>query len=374
MLLRRRRFLEASLGAVCGAFGTRALARPTAATPHYASAFSTAEGMPKAGVFSGEGEMLAAWPLPGRGHAVAGHPGRSEIVVFARRPGTFALVFNPLSDAPPRHIESRPDRHFYGHGAYSADGRWLFATENDFDRGRGCIGVYDAVAGYRREHEFEAYGIGPHEIALLGDGRQLLVANGGIQTHPARGRRKLNLASMSPSLAYIDSASGALLQQHRLPPALHQLSIRHLAVAPDGQVVLGMQYEGPRDRQVPLVAFQRGGEDIEVAMTEPGALRAMRHYVGSVAVDAAGQIAVATAPRGGVMTFWSLGERRYLGGLRLGDGCGAAPAGLPGRFLLSSGFGRLLTHNLVSGLSEPADLSPVGIAWDNHLTALWLPR
>src|SRR3546814_5410151 len=108
-------------------------------------------------------------------------------------------------------------------------GRWLYACENDYDNARGCIGIYDATAGYRREAELEAYAIGPHEMVLLSDGRTLAVANGGIQTHPARRREKLNIDTMQTSLAYIDAESGALLHDHPLPPAMHQAAIRPIA-------------------------------------------------------------------------------------------------------------------------------------------------
>ena len=50
---------------------------------------------------------------------------------------------------------------------------------------------------------------GPHEIRLLPQGDTLVVANGGIETHPDSGRSKLNLPTMRPNLAYI-TIDGAL--------------------------------------------------------------------------------------------------------------------------------------------------------------------
>src|SRR3546814_6108125 len=77
------------------------------------------------------------------------------------------------SDLPATRFDAAAGRHFYGHGVFSPDGRWLYACENDYDNARGCIGIYDATAGYRREAELEAYAIGPHEMVLLSDGRPL---------------------------------------------------------------------------------------------------------------------------------------------------------------------------------------------------------
>src|SRR3546814_21478 len=90
-------------------------------------------------------------------------------------------------------------------------------------------------------------------------------------------------------------------------------------------------------------------------------------------LDAAGQVLAASAPRGGAITFWSVAERRYLSSLPLGDGCGVAPSGEPGGFLASSGYGRLVHHNALSGqttrLDDPGATS---VAWDNHLLAMTL--
>lgn len=325
-------------------------------------------------VIAEDGRIVATLPLPGRGHGAARRPDRAEVVAFARRPGRFALVFDPLSGEPTRRINAAIGRHFYGHGVFSRDGRWLFACENDYDNARGCIGVYDATAGYRREGEFDSHAIGPHELILLADGRTLAVANGGIHTHPDKGREKLNIDTMQPSLAYIDAESGSLLHDHRLPAVLHKASIRHLAASADGTVSVVMQYEGPRNDLVPLVGFHRGEEE-EIALPNPGdaVLTSMRQYCGAAAVDASGRVLAVSAPRGGVITFWSMAERRCLSSLSLGDGCGVAPAGEPGGFLASSGYGKLVHHNALSGdTTDLVDPAAAPVAWDNHLLAVAL--
>ena len=74
---------------------------------------------------------------------------------------------------------------------FSADGSLLYATENAFDSGEGRIGLYAADDGFRRRGEFASHGIGPHQLCLAPDGQTLLVANGGIRTHPDYRRRGL---------------------------------------------------------------------------------------------------------------------------------------------------------------------------------------
>jgi hypothetical protein len=143
-----------------------------------------------------------------------------------RRPGSFALAFDIHDRREPVLFTTPANRHFYGHGVFSRDGRLLYATEHDNETRQGLIGVYNATAGFKRIGEMPTYGIGPHEVILLADGKTLAVANGGIETHIETGREKLNLDSMQPSLAFVDSTSGALIAQHKQSSELHKLSIR----------------------------------------------------------------------------------------------------------------------------------------------------
>ena len=371
----RRRLLAGS-AALSAAWGLpwAAAALQAAEQRCFVSACSDQAHHTLARVIAEDGRIVATLQLPGRGHGAARRPGKREAVVFARRPGRFALAFDPLSGEPALCIDAAKGRHFYGHGVFSPDGRWLYACENDYDNARGCIGVYDATAGYRREAELESYAIGPHELVLLSDGRTLAVANGGIHTHPASGRKKLNLETMQPSLAYIDAESGSLLHDHRLPAVLHQASIRHVAVTADDRAGVVMQYEGPRNDLVPLVGFHHG-EEAEIALPNPGdaVLRSLRQYCGAAAVDATGEVLAASAPRGGVVTFWSMAERRYLGSLALSDGSGIAASGEAGGFLASSGYGKLVHHNALNGeTAQLDDPAAAPVAWDNHVLSLAL--
>src|SRR3546814_3241530 len=120
---------------------------------------------------------------------------------------------------------------------------------------------------------------------MLPDGHTLAVCNGGIRTHPDFPRAKLNLATMRPSLAYIDRHKGRLIAEARWPDDRHQLSIRHLDVAADGTVAVGMQYKGPKGDVMLLVALHRGaGALVPLAMPEAVRL-GLGQYIGPVAFD-----------------------------------------------------------------------------------------
>ncbi|CUI83189.1 Protein of uncharacterised function (DUF1513) [Achromobacter sp. 2789STDY5608628] len=228
------------------------------------------------------------------------------------------------------------------------------------------LGIYDATpgGGYRRVGEFDSGGIGPHEVVLMPDGKTLCVANGGILTHPDYGKLELNLDTMRPSLAYIDTASGRLLEKVELAPALHRLSIRHLALAADGTVWFGCQYMGPAGDRPALVGRHRRGAQPELFAGPAPTLREMRNYVGSVAADAAGGIIATSSPVGGRVLYWDAASGRWLGETRLADGCGVAPA-QGGGFLVSSGLGAMLRTD-AAGAEQPLLAPSRERAWDNH--------
>jgi hypothetical protein len=326
----------------------------------FAAARKDDRGNFTAALFSLDGDVKSV-PLPGRGHDIAVRPGGDEWVAFARHPGKFGVAV-PLGNREPVWFNCRQDRHFSGHGVFSADGKILYATEYDYDHARGLIGVRDATGGYNQIGEFDAHGMEPHDIALLSDGRTMVIANGGIRTHPDSGNKELNIPDMQPSLIYIDVSTGDLLEEHRLTPELHQLSIRHLAIAANDVVVFGCQYRGPEAEEPALVGFHRRGRLPEI-VSAPGATQSgLKNYIGSVAADSNGSIVAASAPKGGLVTYWDVATRNFIGSCNLNDGCGLAPTHKQARFLLTSGEGWLAT----GGADGPTNRHASPYQWDNH--------
>ena len=338
----------------------------------YLGARAGPDGRYRAGGFLASGAAAFDLGLPDRGHSFAVSPDRRTAVLFARRPGRFAIAIDLVGGAVAAEFTTPHDRHFYGHGVFGGDGRFLYASENDFHGERGVIGIYDADKGYRRAGELASHGIGPHEVGLLSDGVTLAIANGGILTRPDLRRVKLNLATMAPSLCYVDRRDGRLLLERRLPASHHQLGIRHLAVSPDDTVAVAMQYEGPRGHLVPLVALHRAGAGGSAPLLPlkgvPGVWRAMKQYCGSVCFDSSGRILAVSAPRGDLVTFWDTRTGSHLSSARVPDGSGVAPGEQPGEFLASSGLGGVTVIQAWSGGSTPLDTAFVNARrWDNHL-------
>ncbi len=326
-------------------------------------------GRYEAVLIDARGQSLLTVPMPDRGHSFAIDAPRGRAVVFGRQPGFFAVAFDLAGRRPPLPLAAAEGRHFFGHGAYSADGRRLYATENDYDQGRAVLGVYDAESGrYARLGEIDVGGVGSHEVILMQDQRTLCVANGGILTHPDYGKLELNPDSMAPSLAYIDAASGQLIERVALDPGLNRLSIRHLAQAGDGAVWFGCQHVGPAHQRPPLVGRHRPGQPAELFEGRPGTTRALENYIGSVALEAGGRIVATSSPVGGRVVYWDAASGAELGQTELFDGCGVASAGA-GTFLFSSGSGAML-RTAPQAAPQAVLAADTGLAWDNHLRRL----
>lgn len=357
-LIDRRDFLKAAGATFLAAASPAARAGVLAANAVFATAYLRRDGGFGAAILSEAGDILHAVDLPDRGHDITFDPTSRRSVVFARQPGTFAVVFDHSGAETPLTIPSVAGRHFFGHGVFSPDGALLYATENDFDNAAGVVGIYDARNKFARLGEFPTYGVGPHELLLLGDGRTLVIANGGIETHPDFGRAKLNIPTMKPSLVFVDRISGDLLEQHELPPKLHQLSIRHMDIDSSGTVWFGCQHEGPATER-PLLVGQAGrGKELRLVDMSPDILGGFRNYIGSVAAnDVAGTVAV-SSPQGNCFAVIDAATGSVVSARDLTEVCGLAPD--RDGFLSTTGTGEIIAP----GGTQAKDDNYV---WDNHL-------
>jgi uncharacterized protein len=299
-------------------------------------------------------------PLPARGHAGAGHPTLSQAVVFARRPGAYALVIDCAAGSVLHQLTPPEGAQFNGHGVFLQGGDLLATSEQDAATSAGQIGLWDVNDGYARIGEIPTHGIGPHEMRLMPDGVTLLIANGGIATD-ATDRSKLNIPDMAPNLAYVTLDAG-LIDLVELDPAYHQNSIRHLSIRPDGLVGFAMQWEG-EGTAPPLLGLHRIGTAPVLAAAPETDETVMQGYAGSVAFSGdGGQVAI-TSPRGGRVHIFDA-QGGFISAISRADVCGIAA--LPDGFLISDGQGALLS--IRDG--QTALLGRQDCAWDNHIIRL----
>ena len=296
--------------------------------------------------------------LPGRGHGMAVSPSSSIAVVFARRPGRFALIFDLASGKQLYQLETPTNRHFSGHGFFSPDGKLLYATENDFYHERGVLGIYSSRSNFQRVGELDCFGIGPHEAILLRHGNTIAIANGGIVTHPDLPRAKLNIESMESTLTFIDIGSGKLLSSFGPPPEWHKLSIRHLAEDINGRIWLACQYEGAAHDAVPLIGRAVPGKNIDWLTFDRGVYSRLKQYVGSITSFDRGRYMAFSSPVGGRIVACNSVTDDVIIEADCADVCGLAPDN--SEFLATDGFGNLWRGDKLVSHHH-------WFNWDNHI-------
>ena len=355
MAIDRRGFLKAGLGsALLPLLGT---GTGFAATAPLLSCYRDADGFGVA-AFTETAELLWRTPLPKRGHGLALHPSADLAIVCARRPDRYLIALDPGSGRILHRWNTPDQRHGFGHAVFSRDGKHVFVTENHIPAETGVLGIYEVAANFKRIGEFKTHGIGPHEVIGAGNGKDLVIANGGILTDPLYPRQKLNLANMRPSLVRLDAATGALAGITELPAEFHQISLRHMAEDGFGTVWIGGQYEGPRHHVVPLVfTWIRGGDVAAVALSAD-ALRALRHYVGSVTASRDGGKIALSSPRGGRALIMDAASQKPIRVLEAEDICGLA--GSSGGFISTDGGGTIRRDDMILRRNP-------GVNWDNHM-------
>ena len=303
--------------------------------------------------------------IPFRAHDVLSL-NEGVVIGFGRRPGMQCIKVD-FSSGEITTLGASKGRHFYGHGCLSADSKVLFTTENDYENARGVIGIRD-VETLKVIGEFPSYGIGPHDIHLMPDQKTLVVANGGVQTHPDFGRRQLNLKTMQSSLVYLDSQSGKKLGEYRMDDSL--LSMRHLTVTAQGDVGVAAQFKGDIYRQKPqtLAAWQHYDGPLNALEIAGADLEHCRGYMADLAYDPQRQLLAVTSPRGNRVTFWDVKTRRYLYSIEVPEVSAIQFLSQRQQFLASSAKGQLLEIRATKEMAKiSTNVTFANVQWDNHL-------
>ncbi|HEY6530596.1 MAG TPA: DUF1513 domain-containing protein [Cellvibrionaceae bacterium] len=382
-MLSRRTWLQTAT-ALGASFSARSHAvgahtkQTTAQTPNSGWLLSAADGnnaQPHLVAISRTTQSRYAWPLPGRAHDIGLLPARPEYpclgYCIARRPGTWLYWFDLKQGKLLARIESPTDSHFYGHAATNTDGSLLYVTENHYQtstrlKPRGVIGIYETKPPFNRVGEFDAQGLGPHQILFDAPHQNLIVANGGNITHPSSEREVLNLATMQPNISYLAAETGKLLELRE--PTDHQMSLRHIALAENGLLAIGAQDQaGLRDpdEPAPLVFTHKRGQPLSPLPANTNQWLAARQYIGSMAVAPDGSAVLASAPRGNQLLLWqNSGALQVFNAV---DAAGIAWNTQAHGFMASNSGGQLFNLSLTPGAQLTALPAAAQWHWDNHL-------
>lgn len=367
--MNRRRLLQSLLGSA-GCMALPAWAVPTDSAPAgtLLSACDDVKGNHYIASMRPDGTPGFRIPVPLRAHASCVTADRSRAIFFARRPGHLLYVVDLQQGSLIQTLAAAPGRHFYGHGEISPDGQWLFATEQRYDSGEGIIGVYRLTDPVVRETELLSHAMDPHELRWLSDGETLVIANGGIRTHPSQHREVLNPDTMTPALTYVRARDGALLDS--VVPPHHQMSLHHLAVAANDDVVVGVQYQGAITDEVSLAGRHRLAGEWHWWMADELTQLRMRQYTASVAVDRAGTTALISCPRGNGIAVWDIPTGELVNMLDIADAAGLDRAAGDGTWVGTNGNGERVQIRRDGAIATLKRLQQLPLRWDNHLTVV----
>ncbi|WP_456372634.1 DUF1513 domain-containing protein [Thiolapillus sp.] len=275
-------------------------------------------------------------------HALALKPDQpTTMAVFEKKgPGACEIDLNSMSLT--RVIETVPQRHFYGHGAYSADASLLYCTESYLDDFKGVIAVRDADS-HQLLGEFPTYGEEPHECQLIDDGKVMVVTNGGGP-----------LGGDAPCVTYIDVQTEKLLE--RVEMTSEQINTGHFALDADGGLIV---VSAPR---AGLELTDNGGVSIKPAgagmltKEEPADVVArMKGEALSVAIHAGTGVAAVAHPDGDMVTFWSMKDGSFVKAMDFPRPRGICLNTEDSGFYISYGSDTLLGFVHAQTLEEDAD-------------------
>lgn len=239
-------------------------------------------------------------------HGVHRNPQNISTMALFEKRGPGACEFDLQTQQVIRDIPCRKGHYFYGHGAYTIDGKLLLSTETKLDNLDGYIGIRDTkTLDYLGE--FPSYGKEPHECKLIDNGKTLIVTNGGGA-----------FIGEPPSITYIDVASQKLLEKIEL--SNKSFNAGHLAVDQDGDlIVISAPRSGLAKDQLGGVSIRpRGKKQKLESIFSPQAITSKMYGEAlSVVIAEKQQMAAVTHPTANLVTFWSLRDRRLLKTLSL---------------------------------------------------------
>lgn len=311
------------------------------------------------------GLPVALIPMGFFGHGFAPNPVHPErIAVFEKR-GRGACEIDLTAGQVTRPIQTVAAREFYGHGAYSPDGRLLYSTETVMEGDHeGVVAVRDGET-HELLGEFPSFGSSPHDCQLIEEGAVMVIANGG---GPHGGPR--------PSVSYVDVREERLLEKLEFDNP--DINAGHIAATTDrGLAVVSAQRDGLSDREPGGISLRLPDGSLRTLRQPSKLVERLFGETLSVAVHEPTGTVAATTPEGHLLTFWDLREGSLRGYYILQNPRGIELSQDGEHFVVSFGYGDppegLCVISARSLRKIPGyDLAPTGIT-GSHLMSYSLP-
>ena len=311
------------------------------------------EGNSFYGVFNLNGNLINSFKLPLRAHDSLYLPGTNKIVVISRRTGNKIFILNLKSNKISKIIHAPDYRHFYGHGVYCDKTKFLYVTENNYkfnDERSGSIAIYDTKKDFSRIGEFITYGIGPHEIKIFRD--TIIIANGGVLTHPDFPRIKLNLKDIQSNITRVNINNGELKQKLQLNKKYKNLSIRHFDIDRNNNIYAGCQVYNKVEQASENLVFSCKSNKLKSFSISESLSKELKNYTGSIKLNIDNNEIYASFPRGNHLISWNINDHKVKKIIRINDVCGMSYAKKKKIFLISDGQGNIYSNSLNHNLSK----------------------
>ncbi len=237
-------------------------------------------------------------PLDFLAHGVAVDPNDRHRIVVCEKIGPGAALIDLQSLSVTGKLQTTDDRLFYGHCAFSSDGKLIYTTETYKASHDGAIVIRDA-GSLEIVGEFPSFGAAPHECLLIDDGKTMVVTNGGG-----------DISGPAPNVAYIDIATQSLVKREH--PTNRHLNTGHLAIADDdgSLVVVSAPRAGTKEPKLGGVSIQPAGKNLR-SVTLPK--KVVSRMAGeALSVQIMDGTAAVTHPDGEMVTFWNISDRRLV--------------------------------------------------------------
>lgn len=250
------------------------------------------------------GTRIAEIPTGFFPHGVAAHPLQPHVVMAFEKHGKGCCQVDLRAQRVTATVQTVDANEFYGHGAYSRDGRHFFCTETAVEDGyRGLLMVRDSRT-FAALGDMPTGGKEPHDCVLINGGETLVVTNGGGHIHNG------GLASVT----YVDVSTRAVL--HTLRFTDDGINAGHVWVGSKGELAIvsaprqGLDAEDPKVHGA--LSLFTPGVDAQPRTVGAAGLVDMRGEVLSVALHEPSMVVGATDPDGDLLSFWEFKTGRLL--------------------------------------------------------------
>lgn len=260
------------------------------------------------------GDRPTTTPLDFLAHGLVRSPHDEHLFLLFEKHGPGCCAYDASAREVRNVITTRPNRQFYGHGAFSPDGSKLYCTETDLeDQHKGYIAVRDGK-DFSYLGDFPTHGVAPHDCMLRDDGKTLVITNGGSP---------VGTSAFAPAVTWVDVETGRLVREE---PVTHdRINTGHLAMTTDGGLaVVSAPREGlPKDGEGGISL--RGPQGTLTTIRAPAdTVSLMLGETLSVAIHEPSGVVAATNPEGHILTFWNLADGTFIRSLRIPNPRGVA--------------------------------------------------